>query len=324
MMATAAILVRAAGLPLAIWRPRSLWVRSLAGSFSLVCNFFALARLPVADAVTLSNVHPLWIVLITAAALRRWPAWSEALGVVSGLAGVILIERPDIGNAQGVAVLVALMSSVSTSVAMLGLHRLRGIDTRAVVAHFAGVASAVAAIWLILRWDQLHPTAIDPVTIAMLLGVGAAGTLGQILPDQGLFRRRAEQGGRRRPDAGGLRDGVRRGGLGPVALALDAARLRPRPGADDLAEHPLVPPRPRPHRHQAGEPVDPPEPGFVSDPSPEIAIGARVRPIRARWGLVGRDRRALSWSFPSGVGRWAGRARPVTVRLHRQHDERAP
>ncbi len=181
MMVTAAVLVRASRLPLVIWRPRSLWVRSLAGSFSLVCNFFALTRLPVADAVTLSNVHPLWIVLITAASLRRWPAWPEALGVVSGLCGVILLQRPDLGNAQGLAVLVALVSSVSTSVAMLGLHRLRGIDSRAVVAHFAGVASAVAAIWLVVRWDRLNPTAVDPGTIAMLLGVGAAGTLGQIL-----------------------------------------------------------------------------------------------------------------------------------------------
>jgi len=181
MMVTAATLVRASGLPLAIWRPRSLWVRSLAGSFSLVCNFYALTRLPVADAVTLSNVHPLWIVLITAATLRRRPAWSEALGVVSGLCGVVLIERPDMANAQGLAVLVALTSSVSTSVAMLGLHRLRSIDSRAVVAHFAGVASAVAAVWIIFRWNRLNPTSIDPVTIAMLLGVGVAGTLAQIL-----------------------------------------------------------------------------------------------------------------------------------------------
>ncbi len=180
MMITATVLVRASGLPLAIWRPRSLWVRSLAGSFSLVCNFFALTRLPVADAVTLSNVHPLWIVLITAYSLRRWPAWSETLGVVSGLVGVLLIERPDLANAQGLAVLVALMSSVSTSVAMLGLHRLRGIDGRAVVAHFAGVASAVAAIWLVLRWNHLHPTTWDLTTVVMLLAVGVAGTLGQI------------------------------------------------------------------------------------------------------------------------------------------------
>ena len=181
MMVTAVVLVRAAGLPLAVWRPRSLWIRSLAGSFSLVCNFFALTHLAVADAVTLSNVHPLWIVLISAAALRRWPAWSEALGVLSGLVGIALIERPDLAHAQGLAVAVALISSVSTSVAMLGLHRLRGIDTRAVVAHFAAVASAVAAVWVVLRWDRLHPTSLDPATLLMLLGVGVAGTLGQVL-----------------------------------------------------------------------------------------------------------------------------------------------
>ena len=180
MMVTAAALVRGAGLPLAIWRPRSLWVRSLAGSFSLVCNFFALARLPVADAVTLSNLHPIWIVLLSAAAYRKFPARSEVLGVASGLAGVALIERPDLAHAQGLAVLVAVLSSVSTSVAMLGLHRLRGIDGRAVVAHFAGVASAFAAIWLVLRWPEVQPTATDPATLGLLLAVGVAGTLGQI------------------------------------------------------------------------------------------------------------------------------------------------
>ena len=180
MMVTAAILVQSAGLPLAIWRPRSLWVRSIAGSFSLVCNFFALSHLPVADAVTLSNLHPLWIVLLTAATLRRWPAMTEILSVASGLLGVILVERPDLDHAEGLAVAVAVISSVSTAVAMLGLHRLKGIDSRAVVAHFAGVASAFATVWLVVRWDHLQPTSLDPVTLAMLLGVGATGTLGQI------------------------------------------------------------------------------------------------------------------------------------------------
>ena len=31
-----------------VWRPRVLWVRSLAGTSSLFCSFYALTRLPVA------------------------------------------------------------------------------------------------------------------------------------------------------------------------------------------------------------------------------------------------------------------------------------
>jgi drug/metabolite transporter (DMT)-like permease len=180
MLVTAATLARASGSRLAVWRPRTLWVRSLAGSFSLVCNFYAMARLPVADAVTLTNVHPLWIVLITAIVLRRSPTWKEFLGVASGLVGVALIERPHLGGDDRLAVVVALLSSVSTAVAMLGLHRLRALDAWAVVAHFAGVASLISAVWLLLRREPLPPGLFEPSTMGLLLGVGISGTLAQV------------------------------------------------------------------------------------------------------------------------------------------------
>ena len=106
MLASAAGLARASGSRLAVWRPGTLWVRSLAGSFSLVCNFYALTRLPVADVVTLSNVYPLWIVLSGRPWLRGRPGWATRRGVACGLAGVVLIERPHLGGdrlAAGVA-----------------------------------------------------------------------------------------------------------------------------------------------------------------------------------------------------------------------------
>jgi len=180
MLGTTATLASASGSKLVVWRPRTLWVRSLAGSFSLVCNFYALTRLPVSDAVTLSNVHPLWIVLITSVNTRRWPSRAEILGVACGMAGVILIERPHLSGDR-LAALVALLSSVSTAVAMLGLHRLREIDARAVVAHFAGVASLISASWLLVRGDAFSPALMESTTIWLLLGVGIAGTLGQVL-----------------------------------------------------------------------------------------------------------------------------------------------
>ncbi len=178
MFASTALMARAAGVRLVVFRPATLWMRSLAGSFSLVGNFFALTRLPVADAITLSNTYPLWIVLVTAFALRQPPAAAEVLGMISGLVGVVLIQRPHLGGDR-FAVLVALLSSVSTAVAMMGLHRLRGLDPRAVVAHFAGVASLIAGAWLLLRRDAIMPTTLDSTTILLLLGVGVSGTAGQ-------------------------------------------------------------------------------------------------------------------------------------------------
>jgi drug/metabolite transporter (DMT)-like permease len=180
MLVTAATLARSSGSKLVVWRPRTLWVRSLAGSCSLVCNFYALTRLPVADAITLFSIQPLWIALISAIFLRRAPRPVELLGVVCGLLGVVLIERPHMAGDR-LAALVALLSSVSSAVAMLGLHRLRQIDPRAVVAHFAGVASLISLIWLVVRGDAFSGGSLDPTTWLYLVGVGATGTLGQIL-----------------------------------------------------------------------------------------------------------------------------------------------
>ena len=98
-----------------------------------------------------------------------------------GLAGLILIEQPSLSGDQFAAA-VALISSVSTAVAMLGLHRLRDVDSKAVVAHFAGVATIISGVWLLGRIaaDGMPRGSLDTATIMMVLGVGISGTLGQI------------------------------------------------------------------------------------------------------------------------------------------------
>jgi drug/metabolite transporter (DMT)-like permease len=153
-------------------------MRSLAGSFSLVCNFYALARLPVADAITLSNTYPLWIVLGTAVILRQAPTWAEALGVFGGFAGVVLIQRPLLAGDR-LAALAALLGSVSTAVAMFGLHRLRGVDPKAIMAHFAGVATLAALAWVAVRGSVPESLIMDRTTLLLLLGVAITGTIGQ-------------------------------------------------------------------------------------------------------------------------------------------------
>ena len=181
MLVSSAMAAKLAGAPLVVWRPRSLWLRSFAGSFSLVCSFFALTRLPVGEVLTLTNTYPLWILVLSWVTTKRAPLPFEVIGVVLGLAGLILIEQPSLSG-DTFAAAVALISSVSTALAMIGLHRLRNVDSRAVVAHFAGVATIIAGIWLILRivitGVPLGP--FDGTSALMVLGVGIFGTLGQV------------------------------------------------------------------------------------------------------------------------------------------------
>ena len=167
-----------AGVELVFWKPRSLWTRSLAGSVSLICAFFALTHLPVSIAFTLTNLYPLWVALLSWPLLGQSPTAGVWVAIVTGIAGVALIQQPQSGTAD-IALLAALASSISAAVAMIGLHRLHRIDVRAIVFHF----SAVAFVFCVAATALTHrtlPLDLQASTLLMLLGTGLSATLGQL------------------------------------------------------------------------------------------------------------------------------------------------
>jgi drug/metabolite transporter (DMT)-like permease len=170
-----------AGARLVVWRPRILWVRSIAGTGSLLCMFYALPRLPPADVLTLLSMFPIWVALLSWPLEGRAPARDAWIAIGVGLLGVVLLAQPHFSQARPLAALAALAASVSTAVAMLGLHRLQAIDPRAVVAHFSGVSFvaclAVLAIDPASTWETSH---FDAATLALLGGVGLFATIGQL------------------------------------------------------------------------------------------------------------------------------------------------
>jgi drug/metabolite transporter (DMT)-like permease len=178
----AAALCRSAGVQLVLWRPGTLWIRSTAGSISLVCTFYAFAKLNVSDVLTLTNVFPVWVALLSWPLLGEMPSASVWLSVVTGVAGVALIQQPHLAAGEYAAV-VALISSMATAVAMMGLHHLQNVDPRAVVVHFSGVAIFFALGALCFLDSQVPPFAAlkNPLTVLFLVGVGLFATIGQVL-----------------------------------------------------------------------------------------------------------------------------------------------
>ena len=175
-----AALALVAGVRLVFFRPATLWLRSVAGSLSLVCTFYALPRLPVADVLTLTNMFPIWVALLSWPLLRERPPPGVWLAVGCGVLGVALIQQPHFAEGN-FATLLALGSSLSTALAMIGLHRLKGIDPRAVVVHFSGVSLIfIAGAYLLVDGDGLPLREVDAATLGLLIGVGVAATVGQL------------------------------------------------------------------------------------------------------------------------------------------------
>ena len=176
----AATLARSAGAKLVVWRPATLWVRSLAGSLSLVCTFFAFTRLPVSDVLTLTNTFPIWVALLSWPLLGEPPSARVWLSVAGGILGMVVMQQPHFADGN-FASLIALGSSFSTAVAMIGLHRLQQIDSWAIVAHFSAVSTlfCFASLFLFDRAVALRDT-FTSLTLLLLLGVGISATIGQL------------------------------------------------------------------------------------------------------------------------------------------------
>ena len=169
------------GGQLVVLGPRALWLRSLAGSTSLVCTFYALTRLPVADALTLTNLFPIWVALLS------WPLLNQRPGafvwgcVVSAVCGVVLIQQPHSPDGN-LATFTALLASFTSALAMIGLHRVQGVDTRAIVFHFSAVSLIFAGLAMGLL-ERGMPVEAQPqtwVSWVELFGVGASATIGQV------------------------------------------------------------------------------------------------------------------------------------------------
>jgi drug/metabolite transporter (DMT)-like permease len=174
------VIARVSGVKLVIRGPKTLWVRSLAGSTGMMFNFYALAHLPVSDTLTLMNTTPIWVTLLLWFVFRQRPAIGIVVAVLISVAGIALIQQPHFQSGK-FACLMALCGAFCTSIAMLGLNRLQSTDPRAVVVHFSGVASLVTVAFLALTNHKDYFTQLkgSHVLIPLVL-VGIAGVAGQI------------------------------------------------------------------------------------------------------------------------------------------------
>ena len=141
-----------------------LW-RSAIGVFSLSAWFYAIAKLPLATAMTLNYMSSVWIAaFLVGGTLINWTPqegrspWSQgplALSVIAGFAGVVMMLRPTIEQNQIFAGLIGLMSGFAAAFAymqVMALGRLGEPETRTVFYFAIGTTIAAFVPPAMLRW----------------------------------------------------------------------------------------------------------------------------------------------------------------------------
>lgn len=150
--------------------------RGLAGVAAMYCYFYAIAHLPLAEAVLLNYSTPLFVPFIAAAWLGEKISRKLWTAIGTGFAGIVLILKPGLDLFTPVS-LIGLASGMFAALAMVSIRRLtRTEPVLRIVFYFSLVCTAVSAVPLIWRWQ-----APDPGLWALLIGMGVLASLAQLL-----------------------------------------------------------------------------------------------------------------------------------------------
>lgn len=156
--------------------------RSLLLLTATTCFFFAISRLPLADATALMYVNPVLITLGAALFLGERLGMRRALGVGAAMLGALIIIRPG--------------SAVFSASALLPLGGAVAYSGYALITRFVGRGESV---WTSLLYTATagavvlslivpgHWQTPDGTTLALLLAIGLVGATGQLFMIRGLM-----------------------------------------------------------------------------------------------------------------------------------------
>lgn len=163
-------------------------VRGLVGFGGLICFFYAIPRLPLADVTVIQFTNPVFTALFAALMLKERLHVAVVLSIVISLLGVLLIAQPSFlfgARAEALdplAVGVALAGAVFAALAYTTVRQLRRTEHPLVVVFYFPLVSIPACIPL-LAPVFVWPT---PLEWLMLLGIGILTQIAQIFLTRGL------------------------------------------------------------------------------------------------------------------------------------------
>lgn len=164
--------------PLATPHARAHFWRGLSGFTALVLFFYAIARLPLATAVTLNYTAPLFLAGLSAWWLKEKHGRGLLAAVGLGFAGIVLLLQPQVDGRAWLPALAGLASGLLAAVAYVHVKQLGrlGEPEWRVVFYFTLLATLGGGAWMVVAGYH-RPAAGD---WPWLVGIGVTASLAQL------------------------------------------------------------------------------------------------------------------------------------------------
>jgi drug/metabolite transporter (DMT)-like permease len=185
------------------WARESLWgqrrgllfLRGLLGFGGLSCFYFALTKLPLADATVIFYSNPVLTALFAAVFLDERLGPAEIAGALVSFAGITLIARPSFlfGDAASglnlVYVGVAFAGALCAAGAYAVVRTLRDTEHPLVIVFYFPLVATIGSVPTAGFTDMQWPTLYE--WVLLIGGVGLTAQIAQVLLTNGLHKERA-------------------------------------------------------------------------------------------------------------------------------------
>ncbi|PSU48077.1 EamA family transporter [Photobacterium frigidiphilum] len=168
---------------ISVWgnNKKLLIARGVAGSLALICVYFAVATLPLAEATILQYLHPVFTALLALVFLRERIQLSTIICIVFCIVGLLVMVSPGLtfdstAALPWLSVTAALLGALGSAIAYVIVKRLSSSeDSSVIIFYFPLIALPLSVLFL--GNDFVMP---DTEALLLLLFVGISTQVGQI------------------------------------------------------------------------------------------------------------------------------------------------
>ena len=155
--------------------------RGAVGALALICVYYAIATLPLAEATILQYLHPLFTAVLALLFLKEAIKRATIVCIFLSMAGLIIMVKPDLlfdsqVKLPSVSVLAALLGALGSAVAYVIIRRLSASEDSSVIIFYFPLLALPLSL-LLLGEDFIIPSG---EMLVLLLLVGIFTQIGQI------------------------------------------------------------------------------------------------------------------------------------------------
>lgn len=151
-----------------------LFLRSFCGTVGVLCNFYAVDHLVLADASMLNKMSPFFAILFGILILKEKINLFQGLCVAVAFIGTVFVIKPSPANLACFPALIGLLGGLGAGLAYTYVRALgtRGVKGPFIVFFFSAFSSIVTLPFLLFDY---HPMTLHQLGILLLAGLAAAG-----------------------------------------------------------------------------------------------------------------------------------------------------